>query len=176
MGFLFVAATKSMFLVSSWNVNVMKFSFGEISKERVYEIGMKYIDWNERHTINKCSTFKFLNSTHHLCCKNSFLSLFSFCSQSLDFAFSSKNSEKFWFSMCVVVFFFLDGDAYTQHNNHLRWEKCHLTKTMKRDRAMEKSEWEKKSEETISSRRHFWHLFVYLCTYVQFSFSLRSLL
>lgn len=75
------------------------------------------------------------------------------------FFISLKNSEKFWFSIW-----------WNKHQDEGERER-------KKSQPFEVSGWKeiggeskREKREAISSRRHFWHLFVYLCTYVQFSF------
>lgn len=95
---------------------------------------------------------------------NSFLLLCCWCSRSLVACFDVFHFvEKF---RKVLIF-----DLVKQAS---RWRR---ERERKKSQPFEVSGWKeiggeskRKKREAISSRRHFWHLFVYLCTYVQFSF------
>lgn len=131
---------------------------------------MKYtrIWLEQRHNLHTVFSISVLNYVSPLlwtvssCCVASALDLLLLVSM---FFISLKNSEKFWFSIW-----------WNKHQDEGERER-------KKSQPFEVSGWKeiggeskREKREAISSRRHFWHLFVYLCTYVQFSFALRSLL
>lgn len=125
---------------------------------------MKYtrIWLEQRHNLHTVFSISVLNYVSPLlwtvssCCVASALDLLLLVSM---FFISLKNSEKFWFSIW-----------WNKHQDEGERER-------KKSQPFEVSGWKeiggeskREKREAISSRRHFWHLFVYLCTYVQFSF------